>query len=190
MDVNGILKEDNESKNDLDLFYIEKEISNQLNRSKVMTYKDFYEIDYEQILNFHKKLIIYNLPEASTDEILQFFHTYLTTLQTEHSLNRNNQRPVVSLEKDSKYNFYYIELSDQEDIKRLILINNIEWRGNSVKIEKLPIFFKRFNTSKGKMLIDCSKDLKNKETGLLSNASNKIFFFNFPQVIKILFCKF
>lgn len=41
---------------DLELEDVEKKIAQELKKSMVMEYKDFYEIEYDSIENFHKKV--------------------------------------------------------------------------------------------------------------------------------------
>ena len=62
--------------------------------------------------------------------------------------------PLLSLEKiQSEYGQYYIfELATKDDIEILKAMNNTEWRGYRIRIEKPNIFIREFNNTKGKLV--------------------------------------
>ncbi len=106
MNVDSILGEINKNLDgdeNFDLYKIEKQFQDDLAKQQVMLYKDFYDIEYDKIQNFHKKIILYNLPDANNDEIMQYYHTFLTSLQTVKSVSLNITKPIMNIERNNNF---------------------------------------------------------------------------------------
>lgn len=116
---------------------------------------------------------MHNIPEATNEEIKQFFHTFLVTLNPSNA----HTSPVASLEKFEGY--YLLELYSSDDIEILINIDLMEWRGHRMRIERLPIFFRKYNSTKGENVRykTLKRDLN---SGLLLDSENKIFLTGIP----------
>mmetsp|Transcript_10009 Transcript_10009/g.10324 ORF Transcript_10009/g.10324 Transcript_10009/m.10324 type:complete len:242 (+) Transcript_10009:8-733(+) len=162
---------------DFDLDNIDKEETQKENKQQVMLFKDFYEVDYQSIHNYHKKVVLHNLPAtANEDEIKQYFFTFLVTLNPENKTTS----PIISLEKWEKEGFWLIELSSQDNIEILINIDQTEWRGFKMRIEKPAVFFRKYNSTKGENCIHriLKKDVN---TGDLIDVENRLFLSGFPK---------
>lgn len=116
---------------------------------------------------------MHNLPDATNEEIRQFFHTFLVTLNPSNA----HSSPIASLEKFDGY--FLLELYSSDDIEILINIDLMEWRGHRMRIERLVTFFKKFNSTKGENVRNKTlrRDLN---TGLLLDSENKIFLTGIP----------
>lgn len=184
LDIHNQKHEENQENEDLDLHKLELQIENEKRSQQVLPYKDFYDIDIYNIENYDRKVVLYNLPYANIDEIHQLVHTFLMTLHTKLSIDNVKQniskQYVTLIEKHENKEFYYVELSDKTDIERIVLLNNTDWRGKSIKVEKVHIFISKYNKSKGEIL-KISHEKVNKQTGLIENTNNKIVFSGYPS---------
>src|SRR5690606_37545160 len=140
------------------------------NSQAVELYSSFKKLNSSEIPNVHRKLIIYNLPPtANEDEIKQYFLTLLNTLNPNmklvnpilsyskhliqrHKEDQNKQSDLLEKRYCSVFphNTYYIfELATKDDIEILKAMNNPEWRGFRMRIEKPATFIRDFNSSEG-----------------------------------------
>lgn len=166
----------NYNDNELSLDNLDKKLIETEEKQKLMVFNDFYEINYENYHNFHKKLVIHNLPEnVSDDECKQYFYTFLTTLNAENT----KINPILSIEHYKNENFWIIEINNQENMDILLNIDHTEWRGYRIRIERLPVFFRKYNSSKGEN-VKHKKIIKELKSGNLIDYENRLFLSGFP----------
>lgn len=90
--------------------------------------------------------------------------------------------PILNIEKCSIENscYYIFDLATKDDIEILKAMNNSEWRGYRMKIEKPVTFFREYNASKGK-----NTELKEiKKQGFLYESDNKLYMGGIPVTAK------
>ena len=137
-------------------------------------YKYYQRVDITQIPNIQRKVIVYNLPEVNDDEIQQYFITLLKHLTPHtHILN-----PIVSLEKKDNGFYYIIEVSTHDQVEILKNLDNTEWRGYRIRIQRPKIFFRDYNDTEGKIAIP--KEIKKND----KESNNKLYLTGIPTNAK------
>lgn len=112
--------------------------------------------------------------EVNEDELKQYFLTILTTLNPYMKLTN----PILNIEEViSNHGTYYIfDLATKDDIEILKAMNNTEWRGYRMRIEKPANFYREYNASQGKNV-----ELKElKKQGQLHENDNKLYMGGIP----------
>lgn len=137
-------------------------------------YSNFHRVDISSISNIHRKLIIYNLPEVNDDEIQQYFITLLNHL----SPNIRILNPIVSLEKRDNGFYYIIEVSTQDQVEILKNLDNTEWRGYRIRIQRPRNFFRDYNDTEGKIALP--KEIKSNDT----TSDRKLYMSGIPPSAK------
>jgi splicing factor U2AF subunit len=91
--------------------------------------------------------------------------------------------PILSLQKfQAEHGTYYIfELATKDDIEILKALNNTEWRGYRIRIEKPNIFIREFNNTKGKIVE--VKEIK-RTPNFMIESDNKLYMGGIPQTAK------
>jgi splicing factor U2AF subunit len=120
---------------------------------------------------------VFNLPpNVNDDEIKQYFFTLLTTL------NPNTiGSPILSIEKRDEGYYYIFELATKDDIEIMINMNNTEWRGYRIRIQKPKSFFSDYNDMQGNNVK--KKEVKH-NTSLLFDSDNKLYMGGIPVTAK------
>ena len=90
--------------------------------------------------------------------------------------------PILNIETIlTQHGIYYIfDLATKDDIEILKAMNNTEWRGYRMKIEKPASFFREYNATMGKNI-----ELKEvKKQGQLHESDNKLYMGGIPTNAK------
>ena len=157
---------------------LEKELNN-LYQLDIDNQKfDFSKINYQEISNGHRKLVIYNLPPiVNKDEIKHYFYTLLTTLNP-HNRTGN---PIISMESKENGLYYIFELATKDDIEILINMDMTDWRGYRVRIQKTKRFFTDYNDTEGGNI---RRREHKKNNNLFVDSDNKLFMGGIPTNAK------
>jgi len=115
-------------------------------------------------------------PGVNDDEIKQYFFTLLTTL------NPNTiGSPILSIEKKDEGYYYIFELATKDDIEILINMNNTDWRGYRIKIQRPKSFFADYNDTEGN---NVRKKAIQKNQQILLDNDNKLYMGGIPITAK------
>jgi splicing factor U2AF subunit len=91
--------------------------------------------------------------------------------------------PILNIDKyNVEHGTYYIfELATKDDIEILKAMNNTEWRGHRIRIEKPASFVREFNSTQGKNV-----ELKESKTNqsFLIESDNKLYMGGIPTTAK------
>ena len=153
------------------------EIRSKIYNSKELSlgvYQYYKSVDVSSIPNIHRKLVIYNLPEVNDDEIQQYFVTLLNHLTP----NIKILNPIVSLDKRDNGLYYIIEVATQDQVDILKNLDNTEWRGYRIRIQRPRNFFRDYNDTQGKIAIP--KEIKQSD----NESDKKLYMSGIPPTAK------
>lgn len=114
---------------------------------------------------------------ANEDEIRDYFYILLTTLNP----NTKNSNPIVSIEQRDDGHYYIFQLETKDDIEILINMDNTDWRGFRIRIQKPRRFFNDYNDTQGN---NAKKRATKKNQNFLSDSDNKLFMGGIPVTAK------
>jgi splicing factor U2AF subunit len=97
----------------------------------------------------------------------------LLTLNPESNKNTN---PIVSIEKCDEGYYYIFELSTKDDIEILMNMDQTDWRGYRIRIQKPRRFFTDYNDTQGSN----AKKRENKKQSLAMESDNKLYMGGIP----------
>lgn len=115
-------------------------------------------------------------PNVNDDEIQEYFFTLLTTLNP----NIKISNPIISIDKKDDGLYYIFELATKDDIEILINMDQTDWRGYRVRIQKPRRFFMDYNDTQGKNVE--RKEVK--KQSFLLDADNKLYMAGIPPTAK------
>lgn len=100
------------------------------------------------------------------------------------TLNSNSNKvsnPIISLEKRDDGFYYILEVASKEDVENLIRMDNVDWRGYRVRIQKPWRFFTDYNDTEGN---NVRKIANKKSSSSLFETDNKLFIGGIPVTAK------
>lgn len=114
---------------------------------------------------------------VNDDELKEYFYTLLLTLNPDSK----NTNPIVSIEKCDEGFYFVFELATKDDIEILMNMDQTDWRGFKIRIQKPRRFFTDYNDTQGS---NAKKRENKKNQSLAMESDNKLYMGGIPLTAK------